>query len=68
MKQQAQSRNITVSAIIRLIIEEKFRAKPKKSVQKHESLLEAARRVNKLGPKGPPDLATNLDKYLYGGK
>ena len=42
----------------------KTKVKPKN----FPSLLEAAREINKLGQKGPRDLAANLDDYLYGGK
>lgn len=63
-----QKRNTTVSAVIRAFLERQFqRAAPAVPV-KYESLIEAARRINRYGKKAPRDLATNLDTYLYGGK
>lgn len=69
LKKEAQKRGVTVSAVIRTIIQEKLlMTKAKKTLPIGESLLVASRRINKLGEKGPRDLAINLDKYLYGGK
>lgn len=69
LKKEAQKRGTTVSAVVRDAIEEKLitNKAPKKQA-KYESLLQAAERINKLGEAGPPDLATNMDEYLYGGK
>ncbi|MEK7618323.1 MAG: CopG family transcriptional regulator [Patescibacteria group bacterium] len=69
LKREAQTRNTTLSAIIRTILQDKlFNVVPKKKQPKNEGWVEAALRINKLGPKGPSDLSTNLDEYLYGGK
>lgn len=68
LKKEAQKRGSTVSAIVRDAIQEKLMIQAKKNQLIGNSLLAASRRINKLGKKGPKDLATNLDKYLYGGK
>lgn len=68
LAQEARKRNTTISAVVRMIIQEKLETKkPKKTLPKKYSLLETARRISKLGEKGPKDLASNVDKYLYGG-
>ena len=64
LRQIAQKRNTSMSEVVRSLIGEKFKKVP----TKREGLLSAARRINKFGLKGPKDLATNLDKYLYGRK
>ena len=64
LRQIAQKRNTSMSEVVRSLIGEKFKKVP----TKREGLLSAARSINKLGLKGPKDLATNLDKYLYGRK
>ena len=64
LRQIAQKRNTSISEVIRSLIRERFKKVPVKK----EGLLSAARRINKFGIKGPRDLATNLDKYLYGRK
>ena len=68
LRREAVRQRRTVSEIIRGIIRERFAAK-KRAVhpaRRHETLLEAAERINKIGLKGPKDLAKNMDKYLYG--
>lgn len=68
LRTEAARRRGTVSAVIRELIREKFaRTQRQHSMKiKHETLLEAAERINRLGIKGPRDLAKNMDKYLYG--
>jgi predicted DNA-binding ribbon-helix-helix protein len=64
LRQIAQKRKVSISEIIRSLIREKLEKTPIKK----EGLLSVAKRINKIGIKGPKDLATRLDKYLYGGK
>lgn len=64
LRQVAQKRKVSMSEVIRSLIKEKVEKAPVKK----EGLLSAARKINKLGIKGPKDLATLLDKYLYGRK
>lgn len=76
LKQLAYQEDISVSEIIRRTIKEKFTLKIKKSrVTKKrkyknagEWLLSMAKEAERKGFKGPKDLASNVDKYLYGGK
>lgn len=67
LKKLAGQRHTTMSEVIRILIGEQF-GEGKKPLKKHESLLEAAKRINVKGPAGPRDLSKNLDEYLYGGK
>lgn len=62
LRKIAQKRKVSISEVIRSLIREKL----EKVQVKKEGLLAAARRINRLGIKGPKNLATNLDKYLYG--
>ena len=45
-----------------------LRKKNKVELSAGEYLLEMAKEAKKLGFKGPKDLATNIDKYLYGSE
>lgn len=70
LKKEAAKRRVSMSFVIRDIIRERFEV-PQPVVapkQKQETLLEAMKRIGRLGEKGPKDLATNMDAYLYGGK
>lgn len=64
LKKTAQSDGTTVSEVMRSLIQERF-FKPTPGKQQ-ESLLAAAKRIRKLGKGGPADLASNVDKYMYG--
>lgn len=70
LKQEARSSNTTVSNVIRKLVHEGLvEKKTTKRTQKNSpGLLAAAKEIAKLREKGPSDLATNLDDYLYGGK
>lgn len=60
---------MTVSGVIRTILEDRLETtKMEKKERPHETLLEFADRMKKIGFRGPKDLASNLDEYLYGGK
>lgn len=66
LKKIAQSQTTTVSDLIRDSIKRCFvKSQP---VQKHESLVEAGKRISGMWSGGPVDLASNVDEYLYGGK
>lgn len=63
-RQRAIRESVTVSEAIRRTFDECIPIKPKKNVGR--VLVEMAIDAKKRGVKGPKDLATNLDKYLYG--
>lgn len=64
----AHKRRISLSEAIRTILREKLPGQRPVRVAHSETLLEAAKRISKLGEKGPRDLASKMDHYLYGGK
>lgn len=76
LKQIAYKEDLSVSEIIRRTLEEKLTIKIKKGKdtkkKKYKNagawLLSQARMAERRGWKGPKDLATNVDKYLYGEK
>ena len=68
LKGLAQKRKTTVSELVRDAVDVQYGIKIQTPQKKRETLLEFAKRINSLGPKGPKDLATNMDEYLYGGK
>ena len=67
LKELAYKKKTTVSGLVRDAVDVQYAA-PLKTVlrKKEETFLEAADRINRLGPPGPKDLASNVDKYLYG--
>lgn len=76
LKEIAYQQKISVSEIIRRTLDEKLTEKSKKGkeIKKKkyrnagEWLLSQARMAERRGWKGPKDLASNVDKYLYGRK
>ena len=65
----ARRRRSTLSEVIRVILGEKLRGDGAFSPSMpRETLLGAAKRINALGKKGPRDLASHVDRYLYGEK
>ncbi|HZX49666.1 MAG TPA: CopG family transcriptional regulator [Candidatus Paceibacterota bacterium] len=69
LKELAQKKKTTFSGLVRDAVDVQYGVEqPAKWTKKEETLLDIAARVNALGEKGPGDLATNLDEYLYGGK
>ena len=66
LRKKAQRERTTTSEIIRRILREKIEGTAAR--RQKQSLFDAARRINAKGAKGPRDLASNLDAYLYGGK
>lgn len=68
LQKEAKNRETTVSAIIRLFLNEKLQntiTTPKKKL----GLVAIAKQIALLSKtKAPKDLAQNLDKYLYGAR
>ncbi len=67
LKRKAADGNTSVSEIVRQAIDTTLLKKQgkKKFRNAGASLLAMARKAKKMGVKGPRDLATNMDKYLY---
>ena len=69
LKEEAARRQSTVSEIIRAVIAKRFEEKETVMGDRpRETLVEFAKRVGKIGRRAPKDLASNMDKYLYGRK
>ena len=70
LQQKAHEEGTSVSHIIRKAIEKEVEKKEqkKKKVNPGKWLLEMAEEAERRGFHGPPDLATNMDEYLYGDK
>lgn len=62
----AEERNVSVSRLVRDLANKEVITK-KKTVKKNAAkmMLESAKKMEKLGLGGPPDLSTN-DDYIYG--
>lgn len=65
LRQRALAENTSVSEIIRRVIEDSG-PKKKTKINAGKWLLSLAKLGEQRKVKGPKDLATNLDKYLYG--
>ena len=74
LKELARANKSTMSEELRRSLNKikQIKSKPQKKskakISAGEYLLEMATQAKKLEFKGPKDLATNMDKYLYGGK
>ncbi len=76
LKDLAAAERLSLSETIRQLVGQKVPAslpKPKPAPKPQyrnagELLMAMAKDAEKRGVKGPPDLATNMDDYLYGGK
>lgn len=66
LKKKAASQNSTVSHQIRQLIEKDLKEEPIEEFNSGSWLLSMAEKAEKMGFKGPKDLASNVDKYLYG--
>lgn len=66
LKKKAHAENSTVSHQIRKIIEKDLKEKPVEEFNSGKWLLSMAEEAEKIGASGPKDLASNVDKYLYG--
>ena len=75
VKAIARKRDMTASAVVRFLLEKSLtwtdQKKKKRPIQKNffytdtKALL---KKLEKIGEKGPADLAQNMDQYLYGGR
>lgn len=65
---KAQDKKSTLSGVIRHIIDKDIEPQKvkKKSGNSGDALLEMAAQAKRMKSKGPADLASNVDKYLYG--
>lgn len=68
LRKEAHRRKTAVSEVIREILAEKLEKRRLPAETSRERLIDAAKRINRLGLKAPRDLALNLDAYLYGRK
>lgn len=74
LKDLALTNETTMSEELRKSLDaiRRVKSKPQKKnkveLSAGEYLLEMAKEARKLGFKGPKDLATNIDKYLYGSE
>lgn len=68
LRQLAQKKRTTLSGLVRDAVEVQYGVKKLINWKKEETLPEFAERIRKMGFKGPKDLASDLDEYLYGGK
>lgn len=66
LRREARRRKTTMSELIRQVLDAALDRAPVIKGREREKLLSAARRIGKLGRKGPKDLASQMDKYLYG--
>lgn len=66
LKQLAQKKKTTLSGLVRDAVEVKYGTSTRLVQKKEETLREAAERIGKLGKRGPKDLSSRLDEYLYG--
>ena len=65
LRHVAHNRRVTISQIIRSLIEKELGNGERKPHQAREGLLHAALRINKKGLRAPKDLSKRLDHYLY---
>lgn len=65
----ALKRRTSMSCVIRELVDKSLVKKSASvtSANPMSGLFEALEDIKKMGFKGPPDLAQNMDKYLYGG-
>lgn len=69
LEREARRKGTTVSALIRKFISQNFASGKKEAWRKKEpTMFDVLEDIKKLGVAGPPDLAENMDEYLYGGK
>ena len=62
----AHKHNLTISHIIRSLVEKELGDKKQEPNSTREGLVRAALRINKKGTRAPKDLSKRLDHYLYG--
>ena len=68
MKKKAAENNVSVSEIVRSAVEANLNETKKQATKKENVgkwLQGLAKEAKRMKVKGPKDLATNMDKYLY---
>jgi hypothetical protein len=73
LKEKSHAENQSIAGVLRMLVDKeivqvKDAAGSKKKKNVGNTLLAMARRAEKEGLSGPPDLASNVDEYLYGDK
>lgn len=70
LRRIARERSETVSEVVRALIRHKVEARPLRRAAERplRTLFTVLGEIEKLGERGPKDLAQNMNKYLYGGK
>lgn len=69
LRREALRERITVSHVVRRIVADRLGATLRPiGKKKTETLVNFAKRIAKIGRKGPRDLASNADEYLYGAR
>jgi len=70
LRRIARERSETVSEVIRALIRPSVepRPAPRARHMPARTLFSVLEEIEKLGERGPADLAKNMDDYLYGGK
>lgn len=68
IKEAAFKNAISFSEEVRRMVKKQYKLKSKKDLKEPIGirLLRMAKDAEKKGISGPPDLASNMDKYLYG--
>jgi len=73
LREEAEEKNVTLAHIIRKkvtvdmpVAKKTKKKRKKKKMTGADFLLKMAEKAERLGFKGPKDLASNVDKYLYG--
>ncbi len=66
LRQRALEENTTVSEVLRKIVENDEPKKKNKKLNSSEWLLSLANEAKKLGIKGPKDLSSRVDEFVYG--
>lgn len=68
LRRIARERSETVSEVIRALIRRSVELRPLRRApqQPARTLFTVLEEIEKLGERGPADLAKNMDKYLYG--
>ena len=68
LKTMADIKKTTMSAVLRLILSQELDNDWNKKLRPQIGLVKMAKRASMLREKGPKDLSSKADNYLYGGK
>jgi hypothetical protein len=73
LKEKSHEENESIAGVLRKLVDKEIvqvqdKAASNKKKNVGNTLLAMARRAEKECYSGPPDLASNVDAYLYGGK